>query len=162
MKFIIRTDEGEGSLVKCLSCMTQESSEHTFFPQPTGTKKRHKARRIRKLAQKQDHQVMGGLDGGRVQPASGAIPGYKGDGRVIGSHRIETKFTFAHSFRLKLAELQKVQGECVGRERPAMVIDFKDKRTGKLRSRWACIPHSDWEKYANVSTADDRRSQDSP
>jgi hypothetical protein len=103
---------------------------------------------------------MGGLINGRVQPASGALAGYKGDGRVLGSHRIETKYTFASSYRLQLSDLQKIQGECYGRERPAVVIDFKDKRTGKLKARWACIPHTDWEGYANASTVDDQRSED--
>lgn len=157
----IRTDEGESSGLLCAVCLNL-GVEVTFFPQPVGTKKPTRPKRIRRLAKKQDQQVMGGLDGGRIQPASGSIPGYKSDGRVIGSHRIETKYTFAGSFSLKLTELTKIQGECWGQERPVIVIDFKEKRTGKLRSRWACIPHSDWEKYANAQTADDQRSQDDP
>ncbi len=156
--FTIRTDDGEDSLTTCARCL-EDRGEVTFFPEPTGTARPIKAKRIRKLAQEQDQQVMGGLTKGRVQPASGSLTGYKGDGRVTGSHRIETKFTFAQTFKLRLADLAKIKGECWGLERPVVIIDFKDKRSGTLRSRWACIPHSDWEKYANVSTADDRRSE---
>ena len=121
-----------------------------FFPEPV--KKRMKQGRVKQLCRKQDQDVMAGLDGGRVQPASGALSGYKSDGRVPGHHRVETKWTAAESFRLKRAELSKIRGECQRLEKPAMVIDFKDKATGRTEDRWVVIPHRDWEKYANAAT----------
>lgn len=156
---VVRTDEGEASGAVCASCLSL-GREHVFFPLPIGTKKRIKPKRIRKMSKKQDAQVMGGLEDGRVQRGSGCVPGYKGDGRVLGTHRIETKYSLSDTFKLELADLTKIQGECWQEERPVVVIDFKDRQTGKLRSRWACIPHSDWERYANAQTADDRRPED--
>lgn len=121
-----------------------------FFPELK--KKRMKQGRVKQLCRKQDQDVMAGLDGGRVQPASGALSGYKSDGRVPGHHRVETKWTGAASFRLQRSELNKIRGECQRLEKPAMVIDFKDKVTGRTEDRWVVIPHRDWEKYANAAT----------
>ena len=113
-----------------------------------------KPKHRRKRAAKQDVDVMGKL-GGRVQPASGSLIGYKGDGRVIDRFRVETKYTQANSFSLKLSELWKIGGECEGSERPMFVIDFLEKGTGKLRGRYAVIPFSDMEKLNDANTTDD-------
>ena len=90
--------------------------------------------------------------GGRVQPASGSLPGYKGDGRVFDQHRVEMKYTVADSFSLKLRELWKIAGECEGRERPLFIIDFKEKATHKLRGRYAVIPFAELERLLHAAT----------
>lgn len=108
----------------------------------------------RRLSKRQDLEIMQDLEGGRVQPASGALPGYKSDVKVTGKHRIETKWTIAASFRLTREMLNKIRGECRGLERPAVVIDFKSKTSGRTEDRWVCIPYSDWKRYANEATDD--------
>lgn len=89
--------------------------------------------------------------GGSTQPASGALPGRKGDGRVFDKLRVEAKFTQAKEYKLQLSELNKIAGECEGNERPLVVVDFREKRTGKLISRFAVLRMSDFERLANVS-----------
>jgi rubredoxin len=63
--------------------------------------------------------------GARVQPASGALPGAKGDLRKKGVMRGECKFTRSGSFSLKLAELLKVEQEAVGSETPLFEVEFQ-------------------------------------
>jgi len=104
-----------------------------------------KPRTKRRLAQRQDRHVMAAL-GGRVQPASGSLPGYKGDGRIFDQHRIETKYTEARSYSLDLKNLWKIAGECEGNERPLFIIDYLERGTHKLRGRYAVIPFADLEK----------------
>lgn len=100
-----------------------------------------KQAKIKKLSQKQERQVMVDL-GGRTQPASGAKPGHKGDGRLYDQIRMEAKFTLADSYSLKLTELSKLRGECEGNEEPLMVLDFKDRATGREKDRWAILPYT--------------------
>jgi hypothetical protein len=49
--------------------------------------------------------------GGRVQPASGARDGWKGDVRAQGKVRAEAKTTGKDSYRLYVADLLKIQKE---------------------------------------------------
>lgn len=93
--------------------------------------------------------------GGRVQPASGSLDGYKGDGRVYGKYRIETKYTTKASYVLKLAELFKIASETTELEQPVFVIDFKDGDSARTIGRFAVVPFTFFEKIANEA-ADDR------
>jgi hypothetical protein len=119
-------------------------TETKYTPRPP-------TKRMKKLARKQEQKVMDGI-GGRRQCASGALPGYKSDGRLLGRVRMEAKFTFAKVFALRHEDLQKLRGECEGRERPAFVIDFKNRASGKTQDRWVAIPHVDWEKMINAAS----------
>lgn len=142
---------------RCIHCAF---SKDTCFAMATAPPaKKRKGARLRKLAKHQDQEVMAGLEGGRVQPASGSIDGYKSDGRVYASHRIETKFTFAQTFYLERADLDKVRSECWGLERPVLIVDFKDEASGRTEDRWAVIPHKDWERYANAATSEERADE---
>jgi hypothetical protein len=116
-----------------------------FFEEPRA--KTLKPKKIRRASIKQEREIMKGL-GGRVQPGSGSKGGYKGDGRVYDQLRVEAKYTTAKSYRLNHSDLTKIRGECEGRERPALVLDFKEKGTLKTHDRWVVIPYADWEKYA--------------
>jgi hypothetical protein len=115
--------------------------------EPKTKKRKAPSRRMKQLADKQEREVMDDL-GGRTQPASGARSGYKGDGRVYDRFRVEAKFTFAKAFSLTRAVLNKIRGECAGKETPALVVDFKDKRTGRTDDRWVVIPYKVWKKDA--------------
>lgn len=113
-----------------------------------------KPKRKRHISKLQDRDVMERL-GGRVQPASGSLEGYKGDGRVYGRFRIETKYTTKKSFRLELEELFKIAGETNELEVPVFVIDFKDGDSARTVGRFAVVPFTFFEKVAN-ETDDDR------
>lgn len=128
--------------VLCLECDTAENREYL---EPFKTRRRQK---IKKASQKQERRIMAGI-GGRVQPASGARPGYKSDGRKYGELRIEAKFTYANSYRLTLVDLNKLRSECEGPESPALVLDFKEKATGRTTDSWVVIPHAEWERIIN-------------
>ena len=105
---------------------------------------RRERERNRRLSVAQERQVMAEL-GGRAQPASGALAGAKGDGRVLFKRRVELKFSFARSFSLTRELLDKIRGECWGPERPAVILDFKNRQTGGTEDRWAIVPYTDWK-----------------
>jgi hypothetical protein len=92
--------------------------------------------------------------GGRTSKASGAMAGDKSDGRLIDRIRLEAKLTYANSFRITRAVLNKIRGECVGLEEPVVQLDFADKITNRVVDSWAIIPLHVWEKYVNATTDD--------
>lgn len=98
------------------------------------------SRRVRKLSQKQEREVMSDL-GGRVMPASGSKAGYKGDGRVFDRIRVEMKESFSRTFAMTRDILDKIRGECTGKEEPVVVVDYKDKATGRTEDRWCVIEY---------------------
>lgn len=113
-----------------------------------------KPKRKRHISKIQDKDVMERL-GGRVQPASGSLIGNKGDGRVYGRFRVETKYTTKASYRLTTAELFKIAGETNDLEVPVLVLDFKDGDSARTIGRFAVVPFTYFEKVANE--ADDDR-----
>lgn len=78
------------------------------------------------MSQRQEARVAQDL-GGRVQAASGAMDHAKGDVRVSGNLRVECKTTSTKGYSLKLAEIQKIQGEALmgGMEDWAMQVEFQ-------------------------------------
>lgn len=112
-----------------------------------------KPKRRRHLSKLQDKDVMGRL-GGRVQPASGSLPGNKGDGRVYDRFRVETKYTVRESYRLAARDLFKIAGEATGNEVPVMVIDYKDPQSQRTIGRFAVVPFSYFEKVAREADDD--------
>lgn len=91
--------------------------------------------------------------GGRVQKASGALSGYKGDVRKKGLLRGESKETTKNSFVLKREILDKIRGECEGSEQPFLYIRFTNPTTYRTEDEWVCIPFEDWE-HAKRATED--------
>jgi hypothetical protein len=113
-----------------------------------------KPKRRRAISKLQDRKVMGAL-GGRVQPASGSMGGYKGDGRVFGRFRVETKYTVKDTYRLDVRELFKIAGEASDGEVPVMVIDFKEPSSARVRGQFAIVPFHYFEKVSRAETDDD-------
>lgn len=93
--------------------------------------------------------------GGRVQPASGSMDGYKSDGRVYGKLRVETKYTQNDTFRLDIRELFKVASECTEGEVGIMVVDFLESNTARVRGRYVIMPFNHFEKVNRAETPDD-------
>jgi len=89
--------------------------------------------------------------GGRRQTGSGARIGNKGDARVIGKYRIESKFRTAASVNVKLSELRKIRSECEGLEVPVFEVEFREKQTLRVKDKWALVPWNEWEKLANAA-----------
>jgi len=107
------------------------------------------ARKIRRTSRQQEEKVMAGI-GGRTQPGSGCVNGYKSDGRLKDLVRVEAKFTFGTIYSVKRADLDKIRGECQGHEKPAFVIDFKDRASGRTQDSWVLMPHKEWERMINA------------
>lgn len=127
------------TVAKCPAC--QETEVQQLVLMTTESKLPSAlSRRVRALSRKQERTVMSDL-GGRVMPASGARAGYKGDGRVFDRIRVEMKESFSSTFRLTREILNKIRGECAGKEEPVVVVDFKDKRTGGTEDRWCVIEY---------------------
>lgn len=77
--------------------------------------------------------------GGKRVPASGAMPGSKGDVRDKGRLMVECKFTRAKSYRLKLEDLMKLESEAGANEAPVFEIEFHSVHPHR---RYVVIP--DW------------------
>lgn len=124
--------------------------------------------------------------GGRVRPASGALPGAKGDvsGVRVGEWEtlVECKRTTNKSLSVKAEWLVKITAEA-GTRIPLLSIEFDesvissaDKRfhlgiggIGRTENRWVCMPESVFsllqsllgEQYGeNVETTKDRKHGD--
>jgi hypothetical protein len=134
----------------CLGCLV--SVQHTLILEGVPLSQRVPVKKLKRQSQRQERQIMNDI-GGRVQPASGARPGYKSDGRLYDKVRMEAKLTNAKAFSLKRSDLDKVRSECQGHEKPALIIDFKNKSTGRTEDRWAVIEYKEWERI--VATTDD-------
>jgi hypothetical protein len=89
--------------------------------------------------------------GGRVQPASGALPHAKGDVRAAGELRIECKTTSGSSYILKKSDLKKITREAQEHlEEWAFEIQFqKQSGMGKkfVVQDWTLF-HSRWAQQA--------------
>lgn len=131
----------------CASCRVGHVQLALLKKQESGGP-RPPSNRMKKLSQKQEKRVMQDI-GGRMHKASGAA-GDKGDGHLLDVVRVEMKYTFANSFKLGLDILEKIRGECRGKEIPSVVIDFKVKPTGRTVDSWAVIPYEVWKKVVNV------------
>jgi hypothetical protein len=146
---IISSAGAQGKLEpRCLDCIISRVANGVIQEELQQTGCGVSTRRIKKLSQKQERRIMSDI-GGRVQSASGAKNGYKGDGRLYNQIRMEAKFTFAKQFSLTRTILNKIRGECEGSEKPAVVIDFKNKFTGITEDSWVVIPYSEWKKTTN-------------
>lgn len=138
----VLTDEAHGETEPlCLGCLTGHLClDLPLTPLAEGPVLQVKGLRQRKKrSQKQEREVAARFDA-RVQPASGALPSAKGDVRKRGALRIEAKFTEHETFALPLAALTKVEQECLGLEKPVLVVDFVEKGTRKLRASYAVVP----------------------
>lgn len=145
---------GDNTTVKleprCLNCLITRVIQGVAMVDAPKVTRSAPSHRTKKLSQNQEREIMEDI-GGRTQPASGARSGYKGDGRLYGRVRMEAKLTTVNTFGLKSSDLSKIRGECVGNEKPALIVDFKDKRTGQTKDRWAVIPYEQWKDIVNAS-----------
>jgi len=74
------------------------------------------------------------------QPCSGAISGFKGDVKFE-DFLVDLKSTDMNSFRITLADLQKIQAEADGQARdPAIVVVFNNCKN--FENEWAVVPLS--------------------
>jgi hypothetical protein len=103
--------------------------------------------RLRRAATQQEERDASGL-GGHRHGGSGSRPGYKGDGRVIGRFRTESKTTTSKSFKVTLADLRKIRSECEGLEVPIFFVQFVERGTLKPIDEWVLVPKKEWEKRA--------------
>jgi hypothetical protein len=137
----------------CVDCILNRVLHGILNPSREAAKRKPPSNKMRRQSRKQEREIMDGI-GGRVQCASGAVAGYKSDGRLHNRVRMEAKFTYAKSFSIKRSDLDKIRGECEGRESPAFVVDFKDRASGRTQDRWVMIPHKEWERMINGSADD--------
>lgn len=98
--------------------------------------------RTGRLAEKQTARRLAA----RVRPASGAMPGLKGD-MVAGEFLIEAKSTTAHSMGLKRDWLAKIAAEAENQGlTPALAVAFTDKLGKPVRyGAWIAVPESVFE-----------------
>lgn len=105
---------------------------------------------MKKLSFKQE-QRNAALIGGKRQPGSGASNRAKGDTRAIGEYRGESKYTFAKSYSLELATLEKILGECGDGEKPILCLDYRNKTNNKVLGSYVVLHESDFEELRNAA-----------
>lgn len=112
------------------------------------------SKKIKRLSRRQEQRLADSI-GGKRHAGSGAMAGLKGDFRKKGVVRCEAKFTQTKTFALTRDVLDKIRGEATQGEVPTVVIEFKNKLTGRTEDSWAVIPTQDWEdKIANAPDKD--------
>lgn len=114
-------------------------------------------RRTKKLSIKQERRNAE-MIGGRTQPGSGSSSRAKGDVRKIGEYRGESKFTFAQSYPLARATLEKILAECRDGEKPILFLDYKNKDTGRTHGSYVVLHETDFERLVNHAPADHQGS----
>ena len=124
--------------LKCLSSNEEIVGDMALIELMEKRSRRKLLRKQRTVSVKQEIEIAEAL-GARIQKASGALAGSKGDGRRKGVLRFEAKYTMNDSYPLRLDDLDKIASECHGAERPLLVLDFKDKATGRLRDRFVVL-----------------------
>lgn len=88
-----------------------------------------------------------GLLGARLQPASGALPGAKGDSRLdtlTAKYRIESKSTTASSMKFEKVWLDKISREAIHHQQiPLVTISFvraDGTAASELNPDWVMMP----------------------
>lgn len=117
------------------------------------------SKRQKRISGKQEKRMAKDL-GGRIQPASGAMPNAKSDVRVVGVVRGEAKYTSKTSYSLKRDELRKIIEEA-GLERAVLQLCFIG-RSNKPELELAIYPvapvsanpypYAEWETYGKSLT----------
>ena len=67
----------------------------------------------------------------------------------MGRLRVEAKTTWAGSYRLTEAVLDKISAQASHGEIPVVVVDFVDKKTNKVRRSVVVVPYEDWVNEVN-------------
>lgn len=112
--------------------------------------------RMKRISQKQERRNAD-LLGGRTQPGSGSGRRAKGDVRKHGEYRGESKFTFAQSYVLHRATLEKIASECRLGEKPIVFLDFKERDTGKSYGSYVILHENDFEELLKHAPSNDSR-----
>lgn len=120
------------------------------FPEPKPPGAQPPTERMRKRARKSELQIAEDI-GGKAQKNSGALPWAKGDVRLRGKHRIESKTTRTKSYHVTRQELNKIRSECGFGEKPSFVIVFINPATFREDDKWVLQPYADWYE-ANVDS----------
>lgn len=107
--------------------------------------RRPPSRRLVKRTQKEERELAKRA-GGRRQPASGALPGLKGDGVLKGVARWDSKMCFSKTVSWNFDDLVKIRSEAAYGEIPAIITAFTDRATHQVRERWVTIPYEIWEE----------------
>lgn len=106
------------------------------------------SKRLMRRSQKQE-QTLAEDTGGSRQKGSGSQAHAKGDVRLRGHFRVESKQTIKNSIGIKRFWLDKIRSECDTGESPALDVEFLEKGTLRQEDRWVMIPYEDWlDKYA--------------
>ncbi len=113
---------------------------------------------MKKISLKQERRNAQ-MIGGRTQPGSGASNRAKGDVRKLGEWRGESKFTYAKSYSLELAILEKIASECGTGEKPLLFLDYVSKDTSKTKGKFVVMFEGDFEEMMNAAANNRRSSQ---
>jgi hypothetical protein len=108
--------------------------------------KRQAEKRIGDSGRRSEKRVAGKLNA-RLQPASGAVDGFKGDMKLQRNLKFlaEAKSTTTDALKIDLGWLMKIQQEALHKNsKPLLIISFVDA-SGNLRGLkedWICMPVS--------------------
>jgi hypothetical protein len=146
-RFYIEVEDYRGETPwLCIEC--QQTPTRTELQDPPQERGPHPpTRSLRKRISREELETAR-MVGGQRQKGSGSTPSAKGDIRVKGKLRGEEKSTAKGSYTIKRAVLDKIRSECVGAERPFVLLRFRHPVTMATEDRWVLIPVEDWEHYA--------------
>lgn len=144
-KLVVHGPEGvsdESSEARCADCLAG-GGQQLFVLEPPKAGKAPPSAKVKRRTRRQE-QEGAKLIGGRLMPASGAMPTAKGDYRKRGRWRVDEKSTETATYKLTLAQLTKSRGECIGAEKFALPIQFVDKTTQQVVEHVVVVPYEWW------------------
>lgn len=130
----------------CCDCLKQGAELSATIELPDLSPGRQPpSRQLVKRTRKEERELASRA-GGRRQPASGALPGLKGDGVLKGVARWDSKMCLSKKVSWDFDDLIKIRSEAAYGEIPAIITAFTDRHTHQVKERWVTIPYETWEE----------------
>lgn len=135
--YVVSIGAFDDSFACCTTCATSMSFIIEAAPEEQlGMRERKK---LSKAGEKSTAKRLGG----QPTKASGSLPWDKGDVNIPGVALVEEKFTLAGSYRLHLADLQKLIAETPLDAFSLFVVKFVDKIRKVETGAWGLLPLKD-------------------
>lgn len=149
----LASDGTESVCLECIKARGTVQQPLVIEQPPEAPKRRPPSASVKKRATEMEFRDAK-MVGGRRQPGSGNMEGFKGDVRAYRRWRMDSKTVRTDSYRLTRDLILKARSECGPMERMAIPIHFLSKSTGAEKD---CVVVVDRKTFEDaVHALDDR------